>query len=108
MSIRTCHDKSQTCTKRLHMYVEGCVVCKTQSSKKTQPPLQETDIPPFHFTKVGIDLSGSYATTLSGNKYIISLVCAFPVPSESVNNIVHLILKEIYPRYGCIMHGKGK
>jgi transposase InsO family protein len=24
-----------------------------------------------------------------------------PVPDKSADNIVHLILKEIYPRYGC-------
>lgn len=26
---------------------------------------------------------------------------AFPVPDKSADNIVHLILEEIYPRYGC-------
>lgn len=94
--------------KRLHTYVEGCVVCQTRSGKKTQPPLQETDIPPFPFAKVGLDLSGPYPTTLSGNKYIISFIDiysgwpeAFPVPDKSADNIVHLILEEIYPRFGC-------
>jgi hypothetical protein len=53
-------------------------------------------------------LSGPYPTSLSGNKYIISFIDiysgwpeAFPVPDKSANNIVHLILEEIYPRYGC-------
>jgi hypothetical protein len=34
-----------------------------------KPPLQETDIPPYLFAKIGLDLSGPYPTSLSGNKY---------------------------------------
>lgn len=26
---------------------------------------------------------------------------AFPVPDKSANNIVHFILEELYPRFGC-------
>lgn len=56
--------------KRLCSYIEGCVICQTRSNKRTQPPLQETDIQPFPMAKVGLDLSGPYPTSLTGNKYI--------------------------------------
>lgn len=54
--------------KRLHSYIDGCVVCQTRSNKKNQPPLQETDKPSFPMAKMGLDLSGPYPTSLSGRK----------------------------------------
>ncbi|CAC5369518.1 unnamed protein product [Mytilus coruscus] len=63
--------------KDLHEYITGYLTCQLRSSKKTKPPLQETDIPPYPFAKIGFDLSGPYPTTLSGNRYIISFVCLF-------------------------------
>ena len=60
------------------------------------------------FAKIGLDLSGPYPTTLSGNRYIVSFVDlysgwpeAFPVPDKSADRIVHLILEEIVIRFGC-------
>ena len=93
--------------KELYDYVNNCVTCQTRSLKKVQPPLQETDIPPFPFAKVGLDLSGPYPKTLSGNKYIIGFVdwysgwCeAFAVPDKTAENVAHLLLDEIIPRFG--------
>ena len=58
------------------------------------------------FAKLGLDVSGPYPTTLSGNKYIISLVDwysgwpeAFAVPDKSAETVVHLVLYEIIPRH---------
>ena len=75
--------------------------------KKIKPPLQETDIPPYPFAKIGVDLSGPYPTTLSGNKYIIGFIDlysgwpeAFAVPDKSADNIAHLLIDEIFPRFG--------
>jgi hypothetical protein len=55
-----------------------------------KPHLQETDIPPYPFAKIGLDLSGPYPTSLSGNKYIESFIYlhsgwpeAFAVPDKS-------------------------
>ena len=48
-----------------------------RSDKKVKPPLRETDIPSFPFAKMGLDLSGPYPTTLSGNGYIISFICLY-------------------------------
>ena len=75
--------------------------------RKVKPHLQETDAPPFSFAKLGLDVSGPYPTTLSGNKYIMSFVdwCsgwpeACTVPDKSAETVVHLVLDEIIPRYG--------
>ena len=54
--------------------------------------LQETDIPSYPFTKIGLDLSGPYSTSLSGNTYIESFIYlhsgrpeAFAVPDKSAD-----------------------
>ena len=93
--------------KMLYEYVTICVTCQERSMKKIKPPLQETDIPPYPFAKIGVDLSGPYPTTLSGNKYIIGFIDlysgwpeAFAVPDKSADNIAHLLIDEIFPRFG--------
>ena len=58
--------------KELNEYVNNCVTCQTRSLKK--PTLQETNIPPYPFAKIGLDLSGPYPKSLSGNRYIIGFV----------------------------------
>jgi hypothetical protein len=96
--------------KKINSYIEKCVTCQVMSDRKPKPPQQETDIPPYPFAKIGLDLSGPYPTTLSGNKYIVSFIDiysgwpeAFSVPSKEADNIVHLLLEEIVPRHGCML-----
>jgi hypothetical protein len=96
--------------KQLHAYIDQCVVCQTRSCKTLRPPLQETDIPPYPFAKIGLDLSGPYPKTLSGNKYIVTFIDlysgfpeAFAIPDKSADNIVYLLIEEIFPRYGSVL-----
>ena len=96
--------------KEIYQYVERCVLCQTRNLTKQKAPTVLTDIPPYPWAKVGLDLSGPYPTTLSGNKYIISFIClysgfveAFPVKDKSADNICHLIINEIFPRYGAVL-----
>jgi len=98
----------QNMYKELYAYIEKCVTCQTRSSKTSKPPLQDTDIPPYPFAKIALDLSEPFPETLSENKYIVSFIDVysgwpetFSVPSKSADNIVLLILEEIFPRYGC-------
>ena len=42
-------------SQELYNYVSSCVTCQTKSALKTKPPIQETDIPPYHFAKVSLD-----------------------------------------------------
>ncbi|MCG8033371.1 MAG: DDE-type integrase/transposase/recombinase [Candidatus Thiodiazotropha taylori] len=93
--------------KDIYTYVGRCVTCQARSLQKVKAPLQETDIPPYAFAKIGLDVSGPYPTSLSGNKYIVGFVDwysgypeAFAVPDKSADTIAHLIIEEIFPRYG--------
>ena len=92
----------------LYDYVSKCVPCQTRSKQKTKPLLQKPDLPPYPFAKLSLDLSGPYPKTLSGNKYIIAFVDwysgwpeAFAVPDKTADNVAHLIIEEIFPRFGC-------
>ncbi|OOY67330.1 RNase H-like domain-containing protein, partial [Solemya velum gill symbiont] len=94
--------------KKIDKHIQQCITCQIRSDKKSRPPQQETDIPPYPFAKIGVDLSGPYSPTLSGNKYTVSFVDlysgwpeAWPVADKSADNIVNLLIEEIIPRYGC-------
>ena len=90
----------------IYEHIDNCVTCQTRSSKVSKPPLQETDISPYPFAKIGLDLSGPYPRTLSGNMYIVSFIdlysrwpMAFAVPDKSAENIVHLLIGEVFPAH---------
>ena len=93
--------------KELYEYIGECVTCQSRKMQKIKTPLQDTDIPPYAFAKISLDLSGPYPTSLSGNKYIVGFVDwysgfpeAFAVPDKCADTIAHLIIEEIFPRYG--------
>ncbi|MCG8045975.1 MAG: RNase H-like domain-containing protein [Candidatus Thiodiazotropha endolucinida] len=92
----------------IYDYVSRCVSCQARASKNVKPLLQNVDIPPYPMAKLSLDLSGPYPKTLSGNKYIIAFVDwysgwpeAFAVPDKTAETVAHLIIEEIYPRFGC-------
>ena len=94
--------------KELYQYVSSCTVCQTRSLQKIRQPLQETDIPSYPMAKLSLDLSGPYPKTMSGNKYIIAFVDwfsgwpeAFAVPDKTADTVAHLLIEEIFPRFGC-------
>ena len=96
--------------RELYEYVSACVPCQTRSTQVTRPLLQKPDLPPYPFTKLSLDLSGPYPKTLSGNKYIIAFVDwysgwpeAFAVPDKTADTVAHLLLNEIFPRFGCML-----
>lgn len=94
--------------KELYNYISKCTICQTRSLQKIRQPLQETDQPPYPMAKLSLDLSGPYPKTLSGNKYIIAFVDwysgwpeAFSVPNKEASTVAHLLMEEIFPRFGC-------
>ena len=94
----------------LYEYVSKCVDCQARSGQNVKPLLQNADIPPYPMAKLSMDLSGPYNKTLSGNKYIIAFVDwysgwpeAFAVPDKTAETVAHLIIEEIYPRFGCCL-----
>ena len=92
--------------KELYQYVNSCIICQTRNLKKIKLPQQEIDTPPYPFAKIGLDVSGPYPKTLSGNKYIIGFVdwysgwpAAFAVPDKTAETVAHLVIDEIIPRH---------
>ena len=99
-----------TLYKEVAEYVSKCISCQKRGLRKQKPSLQETDSPPFAFAKIGLDLSGPYPVTLSGNKYIATFVDwysgwpeSFPIPDKTGETISHLLLEEIFPHYGACL-----
>lgn len=114
MGVQKCYDSIRlkyfwpNLFKDLYRYVTTCNTCQTRSLQKIKQPLQETDQPPYPMAKLGLDLSGPYPTSLSGNKYIVAFVDwysgwpeAFSVPNKEADTIAHLLMEEIFPRFGC-------
>lgn len=46
--------------KEIDNHVSKCITCSFRNLKKLKPPTQETDIPPYPFAKLGLDLSGPH------------------------------------------------
>ena len=87
----------QICTKPISIC---SILCNVSDKKlrKVKPSEQETDAPHYPFAKLGLDLSGPYPKTLSGNKYIIGLVDwysrwpeAFADYDKTAETVVHLL-----------------
>ena len=64
------------------------------------------DALPYPFVKLGLDVSGLYPKTLTGNKYVTGFIDwysgwqeAFAVPDRSSETVAHLLLEEIIPSY---------
>ena len=81
--------------------------CSKRGLKVQRAPLQETDFPPYAFAKIGLDLSGPYPLTVSGNEYIAKFVDwysgwleAYPIPDKMGERIADLLIEEIFPGYG--------
>ena len=81
---------------------------QSKDLKKVRLPLKETEILPYAFAKVSLDLAGPFPITMSGNRYIISFVDwlsgwveAFPVADKTADTVVFLLQNEIFPRFGC-------
>ena len=94
----------------LWQYISSCVRCNTRNLQRVQPLLRETDIPPYPFAKVSLDLAGPFPRTLAGNRYIISFVDwltgwieAYAVPDKTADTVVFLLLTEIIPRHSAML-----
>ena len=62
---------------------------------------------PFPFAKLAIDISGPYPKTHSGNQYMVTIIDvysgwpeAFAVPNKKAETVAHILIDEIFPRYG--------
>ena len=94
----------------LYELVSKCVKCQTRAGPNVKPLLQNADIPQYPMAKLSLDLSGPYPKTLSRNKYVIAFVDwysgwpeDFTVPDKTAETVAHLIIEEMYPRFGCAL-----
>ena len=93
--------------KEITEFVSKCIPCQTRNLTKKQPHMQECDMPPFPFAKLALDISGPYPKTSSGNQYIVTFIDmysgwpeAFAVPNKKAETVAHLLIDEIFPRFG--------
>lgn len=89
-------------------HITKCIKCSQRNLRKEKPPLKETEIPPYAFAKISLDIAGPFPITLSGNRYIVSFVDwlsgwieAFPVPDKTADTVIYLLQNELFPRFGC-------
>ena len=89
-------------------YVSQCVPCKERSTASQARPLETTDVPPYPFAKVALDVAGPFELSWSKNQYLVSFICmfsgypeSFPTPDHKADTICHLLIDEILPRHGC-------
>lgn len=54
----------------------------------TKAPVQETDMPPYPFAKIGLDPSGPYPQTLSGNRFILSFIDHYMACPKSLQFLI--------------------
>lgn len=93
--------------REINDFISKCIPCQTRNLKKQHPHIQECDFPPFPFAKIALDVSGPYPKTHSGNQYIVTFIDmysgwpeAFAVPNKKAETVVHLLVDEIFPRFG--------
>ena len=87
--------------------VSKCIPCQSMNLQKVPPRMQESDMAPFPFAKVALDVTGPYPKTHSGNQYIVTFIDmysgwpeAFAVADKKAETVVGLLMDEIIPRFG--------
>ena len=95
--------------KIIHGYIMSCIPCASKSGnkRKTHATLQKRKMPDHPFQEWCIDFKGPLTQTLSGNKYILSMVCTFSryaeaiaLPDMKAETVADVLLSNIVSRYG--------
>ena len=94
--------------KQVSEKIDNCTICKTRNLQQQKTPLQQTNIPPYPWACVQIDLQGPFKPSLSGNIYIATFIDvysgwieAFPIPDKTAESISNLLIEEIITRHSC-------
>ena len=92
----------------VHQYVTKCDVCNQRKTRLNKVPIQSMPVANYPFQIIGIDTSGPYHESNSGNKYILTIIDhlsgwpeAFPLRNKSALSVAEVILNEIIPRHSC-------
>ena len=94
--------------KQVSEKIDNCTICKTRNLQQQKTPLQQTNIPPYPWACVQVDLQGPFKPSLSGNIYIATFIDvysgwieAFPIPDKSAQSITSILIDEIITRHSC-------
>lgn len=94
--------------KQVYDHVSKCVPCQTRNLQKIEPELREMDTPPYPWAKIALDMVGPLPRSLSNNCYLLTIIDlfssyveAYPLPDKRADNIAHILIDEIFPRYSC-------
>ena len=89
-------------------HVQSCITCKTRNLTQQTAPVEETATPSGPMVHVQIDLSGPFRTSLSNNRYILSILDtysgwleAWPIPDKSADTVLQCFMDNFIPRFGC-------
>ena len=94
--------------KDIRKYIAKCILCRCETAKVQQYPLQMTEIPDRPFDKIAIDLVTECDRSTSGNKHILTIIDhltgwpeAFPIPDKSADTIVSTFINKYLPVHMC-------
>ena len=65
-------------------YANMWVTCQLRSNQKAKPTVQEMDIPPFAWVTCATDVCGPYPTSITGNRYIVTLIDLYSGYPEAI------------------------
>ncbi|MEW8546530.1 MAG: reverse transcriptase domain-containing protein [Candidatus Thiodiazotropha sp.] len=95
--------------KQFYSYIAQCIPCNERSTKCQKRPLETTEIPPYPFCKVALDISGPFDLSWSKNQYLVSFIClysgypeSFATPDHKADTICQLLIDEVIARHGCM------
>lgn len=77
-----------------------------RSPNSQKPPVHDTEVTNYSFSKVSVDITGPLPQTLAGNRYILAFVCcltgyieAFGIENKNAETIAQILIDEIFNRY---------
>ena len=92
----------------VHDYVKQCDVCNQRKNRLNRAPIQSMPVADYPFQIIGIDTCGPYNESISGHKYILTIIDhfsgwpeAFPLRNKTALAVADVILNEIIPRHSC-------
>ena len=100
--------------KEIQEYNKACLICQERSKKVNKHPTELMDTPPYPFAVISIDMCGPFVESYAKNRYAFTIIDEysrypeiFPVADKSAETIIHILLDEIIPRYGCPLKVKS-
>ena len=89
-------------------FIDKCDVCKGRNLKQLKIPIQDMSTPNFPFEIMAIDTCGPFPTSLSGNRFALTIIDhysswpeVFATKDKSAETVAQILLEYIIPRHSC-------